>query len=78
VRLFSLPILTDKIVLVVQSCKVPTPPISWDGNPRLPNHQRWLRTLNPNCQSAQLLQTELPHNEMWKERFLHAWQWNLY
>jgi hypothetical protein len=25
VRLFSLPILTDKIVLVVQSCRVPTP-----------------------------------------------------
>jgi hypothetical protein len=26
VRLFSLSILTDKIVLVVQSCRVPTPP----------------------------------------------------
>jgi hypothetical protein len=26
VRLFSLTILTDKIVLVVQSCRVPTPP----------------------------------------------------
>jgi hypothetical protein len=26
VRLFSLSILTDKIVLVVQSCKVPSPP----------------------------------------------------
>jgi hypothetical protein len=26
VRSFSLSILTDKIVLVVQSCRVPTPP----------------------------------------------------
>jgi hypothetical protein len=50
VRLFSLSILTDKIVLVVQSPEVPSPPpISWDDYHRLPNHQWWVQTLNPNC-----------------------------
>jgi hypothetical protein len=42
----SLSILTNKIVLVVQSCWVLTrAPISWDGYPRLPIHQWWVSCL---------------------------------
>jgi hypothetical protein len=49
VRQFSLSILTDKSVMVVQSCRVPTSNFLGWFNPCLPNHQWWVRTLNSNC-----------------------------